>query len=83
MGIIVEKIGNKNKPKTYRVKCFNCDSVLRFLETDEKNTYSPDGYLSVESTSYIICPVCKHKVLTEAWCERDYIKYKELVKEDS
>lgn len=82
MSIVVEKIGNKNKPKSYRVKCFNCDSLLRFLETDEKNTYSIDGYMGPESASYITCPICKCKIITEVWCEIGYIKYKELVKED-
>lgn len=44
------------------ITCENCGSVLAYTKNDIKNSsgeYSGDFY----SSTYIICPVCKEKII--------------------
>lgn len=53
------KRGTGHLPKQYIIDCYNCDSKLKFNETEVRNEYSQDrdhiGY-SIE------CPVCTREI---------------------
>lgn len=73
MAVIVEQEGNL---KYYKVQCGFCNSILKYLNSDEKEVYNPNGYFGPESRYYIICPICKNKVLTYACCEDGLVDYR-------
>lgn len=71
--VIVEKEGNL---KYNRVKCNNCGSILKYLDSDEKEKFNLDGYFGAEARYYITCPVCGKNVITLAICENAKIDYR-------
>lgn len=71
--IVVEKEGNI---EFQRVKCDSCGSILKYLFSDEKSTFNPDGYFGMEATYYIKCPVCGEKVVTRAMYGEDYYDWR-------
>lgn len=70
MAVIIEQEG---EPKYHRVQCTCCKSVLRFLNTDEKEDCEIDGYFGPETIKYVICPKCGDKVVTWAMCDNAYV----------
>lgn len=73
MSVIIER---KGEPDYKRVKCTCCNSILRYLEVDEKQDNYADGYFGPETIAYIICPNCGNKVLTWAMCATDFADYR-------
>lgn len=71
--ILIEKEGKINY---HKVKCDNCNSILKYLAEDQKEAYNPGGYFGSEFFYYIICPVCKKKVYTLVFCDEQTFDYR-------
>lgn len=69
MAVIIEQEG---QPNYKRVKCNCCNSILKYLNADEKQDNHIDGYFGTETIAYVICPKCGDKVITWAMCETEY-----------
>lgn len=73
MAVIVEEEGNLNYRK---VRCNECDSMLKYLPLDEKQTNHMEGYFGPESIWSIICPVCGTEVITHAICGESIVDFR-------
>lgn len=68
---------------TYEIKCPECDSILHFIYKDENM-----GFKKYESMIYgewdhycIICPVCRHEIITREKDNEIINDYRKLVEE--
>lgn len=68
---------------TYEIKCPECDSILHFIDKDENM-----GFKKYESMIYgewdhycIICPVCRHEIITREKDNEIINDYRKLVEE--
>lgn len=73
MAVIVEQEGNLNY---YKVQCNFCNSILKYLLSDEIQVNHMDGYFGPESIWSVVCPVCGTEVVTHAMCEDGVVDYR-------
>lgn len=71
MAVIIER---KGEPDYKRVKCTCCNSILRYLDVDEKTIIQMA--ILAQRQSPISCPNCDDKVLTWAMCATDFADYR-------
>jgi len=61
------KIISEGRLKTYKIKCFHCNSVLEFTNLDELSEYDSDVPFEGQCMNwYIKCPKCNRDVPTRA-----------------
>lgn len=73
MAVIVEQEGQL---KYYKIQCNFCNSILKYLPSDEIQVNNIDGYFGPESIWSVICPVCGTEVVTHAMCEDGVVDYR-------
>ena len=55
----------KNNQQEYECNCSHCGSQLAYVQHDLRSQY--EGYFGEPHFySYLICPVCKNKIILEA-----------------
>lgn len=72
MAVIVEQEGNLNY---YKVQCNFCNSILKYLPSDEIQV-NQDGFFGPESVWSVIYPVCETEIVTRAMCEDGLVDYR-------
>ena len=73
MAVIVEQEGN---PNYYKVQCNFCNSILKYLPSNEIQINNMDGHFGPETIWSVICPVCGTKVITHAISEDEVVDYR-------
>lgn len=72
MAVIIEQEGN---PNYHKVQCNFCNSILKYLSSDEIQV-NQDGFFGPEFVWSVICPVCKTEIVTRAMCEGGLVDYR-------
>ena len=57
------RIIEKGPLKEYTVNCENCLSKLAYIKSDIKNKIILSPYGETGDIAYLICPVCKEKII--------------------
>ena len=74
------EILEKGNMKQYKIKCFHCNSILKFTSLDESLEYNPDVQFEGQAADWSIkCPNCNKKVPTHSITDKGHYDWREEI----